>query len=68
MPVSQTAGVMYFKSAAEKVATTSQALGAAMYANAQQSAPAGDAGPSSSESSDDDVVDAEIIDEETDKQ
>ncbi len=56
------------KSAAEKVATTSQALGAAMYANAQQSAPAGDAGPSSSESSDDDVVDAEIIDEETDKQ
>jgi len=56
------------KSAAEKVATTSQALGAAMYANAQQSAPAGDAGPSSSESSDDDVVDAEIVDEETDKQ
>ena len=56
------------KSAAEKVAQTSQALGAAMYANAQQSAPAGDAGPSASASSDDDVVDAEIIDEETDKQ
>jgi molecular chaperone DnaK len=53
------------KDAAEKVATTSQALGAAMYANAQQSAPAGDAGENAS--SDDDVVDAEIIDEETDK-
>ncbi|HET7900292.1 MAG TPA: molecular chaperone DnaK [Candidatus Nanopelagicales bacterium] len=56
------------KSAAEKVATTSQALGAAMYANAQQSAPAGDAGAGESSPSDDDVVDAEIVDEETDKQ
>jgi molecular chaperone DnaK len=58
------------KDAAEKVATTSQALGAAMYANAQQSAPAGDAGAGAGQgasSSDDDVVDAEIIDEETDK-
>ncbi len=61
------------KDAAEKVATTSQALGAAMYANAQQSAGAGDAGDgsssssSSSSSSDDDVVDAEIIDEDETK-
>ena len=55
------------KAAAEKVATTSQALGAAMYANASQNAeePGADSGQSSS--SDDDVVDAEIIDEEQDK-
>jgi molecular chaperone DnaK len=59
------------KDAAEKVATTSQALGAAMYANAQQSAGAGDAGAAggsgSSSSADDDVVDAEIVDEGDDK-
>jgi molecular chaperone DnaK len=57
------------KDAAEKVATTSQALGAAMYANAQPSAGAGDSGDggSSSSSSDDDVVDAEIIDEDETK-
>jgi len=56
------------KDAAEKVATTSQALGAAMYANAQQSAGAGDAGDGGpSSSSDDDVVDAEIIDEDETK-
>ena len=55
------------KAAAEKVATTSQALGAAMYANASQNAeePGADSGQSSSP--DDDVVDAEIIDEEQDK-
>jgi molecular chaperone DnaK len=45
------------KAAVEKVATASQALGAALYANTQneagESAPAGD----------DDVVDAEIVDE-----
>ena len=52
------------KSAAEKVATTSQALGAAMYAQAQSSGEQaeGDSGSSSS-TSDDDVVDAEIVDE-----
>jgi molecular chaperone DnaK len=52
------------KSAAEKVATTSQALGAAMYAQNQAAgdSSAGDAGSSSS-TSDDDVVDAEIVDE-----
>ena len=53
------------KDAAEKVATTSQALGAAMYAQSGAATGAGDsgAGSSSSTSSDDDVVDAEIIDE-----
>jgi len=55
------------KDAAEKVATTSQALGAAMYAQSGAAAGtgAGDsgAGAGSSASSDDDVVDAEIIDE-----
>ncbi len=58
------------KSAAEKVAQTSQALGAALYPNPQHSAPAGYAGrvSASNDSTDDDVVDAEIIDEETDKQ
>jgi molecular chaperone DnaK len=52
------------KSAAEKVATTSQALGAAMYAQNQAAgeSSAGDAGSSSS-TNDDDVVDAEIVDE-----
>jgi molecular chaperone DnaK len=52
------------KAAAEKVATTSQALGAALYA--QTSAEAGSsegAQPGGSSTSDDDVVDAEIIDE-----
>jgi len=55
------------KDAAETVATTSQALGAAMYAQSGAAAGtgAGDsgAGAGSSASSDDDVVDAEIIDE-----
>ena len=52
------------KSAAEKVATTSQALGAAMYAQGQQSGEnAEQESGSSSSTSDDDVVDAEIVDE-----
>jgi molecular chaperone DnaK len=67
------------KSATEKVATTSQKLGAAMYADAQQGSPSSpdsgaqsaDAGASgsggASGSSDDDVVDAEIVDEEEPK-
>jgi molecular chaperone DnaK len=60
------------KSATEKVATTSQKLGAAMYADAQQSpsegadAPAGAAGDTSAHN-DEDVVDAEIVDEEEPK-
>jgi molecular chaperone DnaK len=59
----------------DAVAQSSQKLGAAMYANAQQSeaggaagagAPgsAGAAGPDGSTSTDDDVVDAEIVDED----
>jgi molecular chaperone DnaK len=52
------------KSAAEKVATTSQALGAAMYAQGQQSGESAEQeSGSSSSTSDDDVVDAEIVDE-----
>jgi molecular chaperone DnaK len=55
------------KDASEKVATASQALGAAMYAQAQQSAPAGGAegGPTggASGAADEDVIDAEIVDE-----
>jgi molecular chaperone DnaK len=58
------------KDAAEKVAVASQSLGAAMYANAQASASAdggaGDgAGAGAGESTtDEDVVDAEIVDDE----
>ncbi|MBB1255859.1 molecular chaperone DnaK [Streptomyces alkaliterrae] len=60
------------REASEKVATTSQKLGQAMYADAQAQqagaggpagGPAGDAGPAG----DDDVVDAEIVDDEKDK-
>jgi molecular chaperone DnaK len=64
------ASIEAIKSATEKVATSSQKLGAAMYADAQQSATAGDAGApggdasGSAGSSDDDVVDAEIVDED----
>ena len=54
------------KDAAEKVATTSQALGTAMYAQAGAAAGSADGGGSST-SSDDDVVDAEIIDEDETK-
>jgi molecular chaperone DnaK len=51
------------KSAAEKVATASQALGAAMYQSGDMggAASAGDA-----TDSDDDIVDAEVVDEGTD--
>jgi len=60
------------KDAAEKVATSSQALGAAMYANASANAAGGSgdagAGASDASSNDDDVVDAEIVDEDQDKQ
>jgi molecular chaperone DnaK len=57
------------KGAAEKVATTSQALGAAMYAQSDAAAGGSDAptGEPTAESSDDDVVDAEIVDEADDK-
>ncbi len=55
------------KDAAEKVATTSQALGAAMYAQSGAAAGAGSGDGGASTSSDDDVVDAEIIDEDETK-
>jgi molecular chaperone DnaK len=55
------------RSATDKVAAASQALGAAIYAqSAAAGEGAGDAGGSSSES-DDDVVDAEIVDEDDEK-
>ena len=61
------------KAAAEKVSTASSALGAAMYQ--EQAAAGGDAGPgadagagaSAGDSQDDDVVDAEIVDEDEKK-
>ena len=50
------------KAATDAVAQASQALGAAMYAQAQQAGPSGGSdGPSAG---DDDVVDAEIVDED----
>jgi molecular chaperone DnaK len=55
------------KTASEKVATASQALGSAMYAQAQQEAPEGfDAsGAQSGEAgAEEDVIDAEIVDDE----
>ncbi|MET0741727.1 MAG: molecular chaperone DnaK [Candidatus Nanopelagicales bacterium] len=58
------------KSSSEALATASQSLGAAMYAQAQASAPSGEpsAEPGASSAStgpaDDDVVDAEIVDED----
>ncbi len=55
------------KDAAEKVATTSQALGAAMYAQSGAAAGSGSGDGGASTSSDDDVVDAEIIDEDETK-
>ncbi|MEZ5118154.1 MAG: molecular chaperone DnaK [Candidatus Nanopelagicales bacterium] len=52
------------KAASEKLATASQSLGAAMYAQDQQAAAGGaSAGGDSTDSGDDDVVDAEIVDE-----
>jgi molecular chaperone DnaK len=52
------------KRSSEQLATVSQKMGQAMYADAQASgegAPAGDAGPASA---DDEVIDAEIVDED----
>jgi molecular chaperone DnaK len=52
------------KTASEKVATASQALGAAMYAQAQASAPSGGSeNPGAGAGADEDVIDAEIVDE-----
>jgi molecular chaperone DnaK len=55
------------KAASEKLAQSSQKMGAAMYANAQAAGGSEDSGAASDESSsssDDDVVDAEIVDED----
>jgi molecular chaperone DnaK len=58
--------IQAIKDATDKVATISQKLGAAMYAEQQAAgagAPGADPGASSGDSADDDVVDAEIVDE-----
>jgi len=57
------------KSAVEKLATESQALGSALYANAPgaEGAPAGDAPGAQAGPKADDVVDAEIVDEDPKK-
>ena len=58
--------VAAIKTAVEKVATASQALGAALYqqqASAPSDAPTGD----QPQSDDEDVVDAEIVDEDEQK-
>jgi molecular chaperone DnaK len=60
------------KAAQEKVARVSQEVGGALYAQAGQDAGAPDAAgaagaPGSAPDNDDDVVDAEIVDEDTDK-
>ncbi len=52
------------KSAVEKVATASQALGAAMYQSGD--APGAAAGGATDGASDDDIVDAEVVDEGSD--
>jgi molecular chaperone DnaK len=59
------------KTAQEKVARVSQEVGGALYAQAGESAEAGapgaEAGGANAPSGDDDVVDAEIVDEDTDR-
>ncbi|MDN5933948.1 MAG: Hsp70 family protein, partial [Pseudonocardia sp.] len=58
------------KAATEKLATESQKLGAALYAQQEQGAPTGDApgaDAGQAQADDDDVVDAEIVDEEKDR-
>ncbi|HYH32740.1 MAG TPA: Hsp70 family protein, partial [Pseudonocardia sp.] len=59
------------KAAMEKLATESQKMGAALYqqpgAEGAADAPGADAGQQQAQDSADDVVDAEIVDEEKDK-
>jgi len=60
------------KAKSDAVAAASQELGAAMYAQQSEGAPAGDAGPDftkndTSSANDEDVVDAEVVDDEKDK-
>jgi molecular chaperone DnaK len=52
------------KAASEKLAQSSQKMGAAMYANAQAAGGSTDESTSSDSSAEDDVVDAEIVDED----
>jgi len=52
------------KAATKKVADASQQLGAAMYAGAQPTAEGGAAGPGAGAGDDEDVVEAEIVDED----
>jgi molecular chaperone DnaK len=52
------------KAATQKVADASQQLGAAMYAGAQATAEGGAAGPGAGAGDDEDVVEAEIVDED----
>jgi len=55
------------KAATDKVAQASQTLGAAMYAQSQGSASAGTTADEAADMADEDVIDAEIVDEGTDK-
>ena len=55
------------KAATDKVAQASQTLGAAMYAQSQGSASAGTTAGEAADMADEDVIDAEIVDEGTDK-
>jgi molecular chaperone DnaK len=57
------------RTSAEQLATVSQKMGAAMYAQQQSEAPAdgADATAGAQDSQDDEVVDAEIVDDEKDK-
>ena len=52
------------KAATDKVAQASQTLGAAMYATAQQTAGGEAAADAEADMSEDDVVDAEIVDDD----
>ena len=55
------------KSAMEKLSAESQAMGAALYANTGADAAAGAEGAPADAKPEDDVVDAEIVDEDKDK-
>ena len=55
------------RTATEKVAAVSQKLGQAMYADAQAAQAAGGDAPHAEAKADDDVVDAEIVDEDKPK-
>ncbi|MFG2775741.1 molecular chaperone DnaK, partial [Streptomyces sp. NPDC048350] len=55
------------RTATEKVAAVSQKLGQAMYAHAQAAQATGGDAPQGEAKADDDVVDAEIVDEDEEK-